>query len=80
MTDLPPAVRATLDKETAGGQVTEVEKETRNGKTIYSADATVGGQLSFVVEKGEQVHSLEQAKALAAQPPSVVAGDEEEEQ
>jgi ribonuclease E len=47
---------------------------------VVHADAAVGGQLSFVIEKGEQVHSLEQAKALAAQPPSPVATDEEEEE
>src|SRR5438309_7592470 len=29
-----------------------------------NADATIGGQQSYVIEKGEQVHSLEQAKAL----------------
>src|SRR6202011_1397956 len=41
---------------------------------MVNADATIGGQLSFVIEKGEQVHSLEQAKALAlAAPPAVPA-------
>src|SRR5439155_1331221 len=35
---------------------------------MVNADATLGGQLSFVIEKGEQVHSLEQAKAPALQP------------
>jgi ribonuclease E len=35
---------------------------------MVNADANIGGQLSFVIEKGEQVHSPEQAKALAAQP------------
>ena len=33
---------------------------------MVNADATVEGQVSFVIEKGEQVHSLEQARALAA--------------
>lgn len=44
ITDLPAAVRATLDKETAGGAVTELEKETKNGKVVYSADAKVDGK------------------------------------
>ncbi len=44
MKDLPAAVRATLDRETAGGKVTEVEKEMKDGKTVYSADAEVGGK------------------------------------
>jgi ribonuclease E len=47
---------------------------------MVNADATIGGQLSFVIEKGEQVHSLEQAKALAMQPIAAVASEEEEEE
>ena len=37
---------------------------------MVNADATIGGQISYVIEKGEQVHSLEQAKAIAVQPTS----------
>jgi ribonuclease E len=47
-----------------------------------NADATVAGQVSYVIEKGEQVHSVEQAKALVAvRPASIapVAEDDEEE-
>jgi ribonuclease E len=47
---------------------------------MVNADATIAGQLSFVIEKGEQVHSLEQAKALALQPASAVPIQEEEEE
>ena len=47
---------------------------------MVNADATVGGQLSFVIEKGEQVHSLEQAKALALQPATAVPIEEEDEE
>ena len=47
---------------------------------MVHADATVGGQLSFVIEKGEQVHSLEQAKALALQPATAVPIVEDEEE
>src|SRR6478609_7188633 len=49
---------------------------------VVNADATVEGQVSFVIEKGEQVHSLEQAKALALQPATAVPApvdDEEDE-
>ncbi len=46
---------------------------------MVNADATLGGQLSFVIEKGEQVHSLEQAKALALQPATAVPPIEEEQ-
>ncbi|HET7019287.1 MAG TPA: Rne/Rng family ribonuclease [Xanthobacteraceae bacterium] len=48
---------------------------------MVNADATVGGQLSFVIEKGEQVHSVEQARALALQaPPTAVPTQEEQEE
>src|ERR1700752_4980512 len=46
---------------------------------MVNADTTIGGQLSFVIEKGEQVHSLEQAKALALQPATAVPPTEEEQ-
>ena len=49
---------------------------------MVNADATVEGQVSFVIEKGEQVHSPEQAKALALQPATAVPApvdDEEDE-
>ena len=42
--DLPPAVRATLDRESAGGKVTEVEQELKKGRKVYSADVTLNGQ------------------------------------
>ncbi len=44
-----------------------------------NADATIGGQLSYVIDRGEQVHSLEQAKAIAVQPMSVAPVEAEEE-
>jgi ribonuclease E len=47
---------------------------------MVNADATIGGQLSFVIEKGEQVHSVEQAKALAMQPVPLTADAEAEEE
>ena len=49
---------------------------------MINADATIGGQVSYIIEKGEQVHTPEQAKAIAAQPVStapVVHDDDEDE-
>lgn len=43
MNEVPAAVRATLERESAGGKVTEVEKEVKGGKTVYSADLLVNG-------------------------------------
>jgi ribonuclease E len=37
------------------------------------ADDAISGQLPFVIEKGEQVHTLEQARALATQATAVPA-------
>jgi ribonuclease E len=48
---------------------------------MVNADPTIGGQVTYLLEKGEQVHSVEQAKALAVQPMSVapsVEGDDED--
>jgi uncharacterized membrane protein YkoI len=53
MADVPAAVKATLDKEAAGGKVTEVEKETKNGKTVYSADVTDKAGKKWDVVVGE---------------------------
>lgn len=41
---LPAPVKATLDKETAGGTVEKLEKETKEDKTVYEAKATLDGK------------------------------------
>jgi ribonuclease E len=48
------------------------------------ADPTVSGQQSFIIDRGEQVHTLEAAKALlaaqvAAYPPQTEEADDDEE-
>jgi ribonuclease E len=42
---------------------------------MVSVDPTISGQLPFLIEKGEQVHSLDQARALAAQATSIPIAD-----
>ncbi|MBL8585433.1 MAG: Rne/Rng family ribonuclease [Bradyrhizobiaceae bacterium] len=58
----------------------ELEQRFRIIVTV-KVDAAPSGQQPFLIEKAEQVHSLEQARALAAQPaalvPIVVPEDEE---
>ncbi|HEX2215657.1 MAG TPA: Rne/Rng family ribonuclease [Xanthobacteraceae bacterium] len=46
-----------------------------------NADATINGQQPFVIERGEQVHSIEAARAIAMQPEPAPAliGEEDEE-
>jgi ribonuclease E len=54
--------------------------ETRFQITItVSADASISGQQPFMIEKGEQMHSLEQARAIAAQSTSVAVIEPPEE-
>ena len=55
-----------------------LEERFRIAVTV-NADATVSGQVSYIIEKGELVHSLEQAKAIAAQQPALApaAGEDE---
>jgi ribonuclease E len=56
------------------------ELEERFQLTItVNADATIAGQVSYVVEKGEQVHSIEQAKALVAVQPTSIVPDLDDE-
>jgi ribonuclease E len=45
-----------------------------------NADATIGAAQPFLIEKGEQVHSIEAAKALAAQATPVTPTVEEAEE
>src|SRR6187455_2670345 len=44
-----------------------------------SADASVGAAQPFLIEKGEQVHSVEAAKAIAAQAPAATVVEEHED-
>jgi ribonuclease E len=45
-----------------------------------SADPTVTGQQSYVIDRGEQVHTPEAARILAAQQPQVTATVEEDDE
>jgi ribonuclease E len=50
----------------------ELETRFRIAITI-NADATISGQQPFVIDRGEQVHSIEAARAIAAQPSAPTA-------
>jgi len=41
--EVPKAVKATILKHAAGGEVKKIEKETKNGKVIYEADVIIDG-------------------------------------
>jgi len=58
----------------------ELEERFRIAITI-NADAAMGGQTPFMIERGEQVHSIEQARAIAAAQPAlapVIEAEDEE--
>lgn len=61
MDELPAAVRTTLQKETAGGTIKEIEKESKDGKVVYSADAELDGKTwDIVIAEDGTVVSKEQ--------------------
>lgn len=41
---LPAPVRATVDRETSGGQIKEIEREDELGKVTYEVEFTVDGK------------------------------------
>jgi len=41
---LPAPVRATIERETAGGQIKEIEQDHEGGQLIYEVEFTQGGQ------------------------------------
>jgi hypothetical protein len=44
MSDLPPPVRSTFQKESQGGKIEELRSETRDGKTIYEGEVISNGK------------------------------------
>jgi ribonuclease E len=59
----------------------DLEERFRITVTI-NADAAMGGQTPFMIERGEQVHSVEQARAIAAEqpaPPAVIEPEDDAE-
>src|SRR5580704_15688391 len=54
------------------GHLRALEERFRITITI-SADATVSAQVSYIVDRGEQVHTAEAAKALAAAAPQMIS-------
>lgn len=41
---VPAAVKATIVRESVGGKITEIERETENGKTIYEVEFLLNGK------------------------------------
>jgi uncharacterized membrane protein YkoI len=66
MTDLPPAVQKTIQDNLAGGTVSEITKETKDGKTYYEAQVQKSG--------GEKV------EIKVAEDGSIIGGGKEKEE
>ncbi|MBY0262743.1 MAG: hypothetical protein K2Q20_10390 [Phycisphaerales bacterium] len=43
MAQLPAPVLATLQRESAGGEIKSIEREVKKGKAVYEADVLVAG-------------------------------------
>jgi hypothetical protein len=41
---LPQPVRATVERETQGGQITDIERDTEHGQTIYEVEFVLDGK------------------------------------
>lgn len=52
LADLPAVVRATFEREGAGGSFREIEREVENGRTQYAGEVTVNGE-TWDIEVGE---------------------------
>jgi hypothetical protein len=57
VTELPPAVKAAIEKESQGGTVKKIEKHMDEGKAVYEADLVINGtqRTVTVAETGEIV-------------------------
>jgi len=49
---VPAAVKDTLQKEVGKGTITDIDKETEDGKTIYEADVTID-EKNWEIKVGE---------------------------
>jgi ribonuclease E len=61
------------------GHLRDLEQRFQITITV-DADMAIGGQQPFLIEKGEQVHTVEQARAIALQPATLVAEEDVEEE
>ena len=52
---VPAAVKATILKETANGKITEIERETEKGQTVYEVEFILDGKEIEKLLKGESL-------------------------
>jgi hypothetical protein len=44
LAQVPPAVRATIEREMQGGRLKEIERETKNGRVVYEVEMVRDGK------------------------------------
>lgn len=75
---LPRAVQESIQKETAGGEIEEIEKVVEGGKTVYEAEFTTDGkEFELTVAEDGEVLGLEEEKEEGEEQDE--EGEDEEE-
>ena len=70
LTNLPEAVRKTVQAQTQGAQIKTITKEKDGGKTFYEVETTVSGKArDFLVDASGNLAEVEEATELSAMPP-----------
>jgi len=68
----PPAVRATIERETTNATLRKVSKETEKGKTLYEVETTVGQRTrDLLIDSSGAIVEVEEEIALEAAPAAV---------
>ena len=44
LADVPPAVRTSLQREAGGASIDKIDREMKNGKTVYETDVMMNGK------------------------------------
>ncbi|HUB83620.1 MAG TPA: PepSY domain-containing protein [Bryobacteraceae bacterium] len=74
MKDLPPAVRATVERETKGAEVKTISKESENGKTTYEVETLVNGKhRDLEIDSRGAVVEIEEETAVSGIPAAAKA-------
>lgn len=58
---LPPAAKATVLREVKGGQILDVERDTKRGKVVFEVEFVEGG-------KNWEIHVAEDGTLLSRRP------------
>ena len=72
LTNLPPAVRATVEAETKNATIKGLSKETEKGKTVYELESLVNGRTrDLMIDSAGKVYVVEEQLDADKAPPPV---------